>query len=47
MRLKSINLKTLGNTAFGSVCGYAPISLLDNDYRFDESISKIFGRLRC
>ena len=41
------NLKTPGNTAFGSVRPYAPISLLDNEHLFDYSIGKLSVRLRC
>ena len=41
------NLKTHGNTAFGSVRPYAPISLLDNEHLFDYSIGKLSVRLRC
>ena len=44
---KFINLKTPGNTAFGSVRPYAPISLLDNDHLFGYSIGKLSVRLRC
>ena len=41
MRQKLLmNLKTLGNTAFGSICSFAPISLLDNDHRYVTSIGK-------
>ena len=41
------NLRTLGNTAFGSVRPYAPISLLDNEHLFGYSIGKLSVRLRC
>ena len=40
------NLKTLGKKAFGSVCSFALISLLDNDHSYLKSIGSI-GRLRC
>ena len=41
------HLITLGNKAYGSVCLYAPISNLGNDFRYEESDSKTCGRLRC
>ena len=41
------NLKTHGNTAFGSVRPYAPISLPDNEHLFGYSIGKLSVRLRC
>ena len=41
------NLKTLGNTAFGSVRPYAPISFLDNKHLFDYGIGDFSARLRC
>ena len=47
MRQKSFtNLRTLVNSAFGSVCSFALISLLDNDHSYLKSIGSI-GRLRC
>ena len=48
MRLNLLhNLRTLGNTALGSICSYAPVSLPDNDYFYENNLSKICGRLRC
>ena len=41
------NLKTHGNTAFGSVRPYALISLPDNEHLFGYSIGKLSVRLRC
>ena len=41
------NLKTLGNTAFGSVRPYALISLPDNKHFIGYGIGKLSARLRC
>ena len=41
------DLKTLGNTAFGSVRPYASISILDNKHLFGYSIGDFSARLRC
>ena len=41
------NLRALGNTAFGSVRPYAPISLQDNKHLLGYGIGDFSARLRC
>ena len=48
MRQKLLkNLRTLGNTAFGSIRPYALISLPDNKHLFGYCIGDFSARLRC